>query len=439
MDEQFHHSSRPNATDKQLTEILRLTGNLESNNRMPDEYDVSHHFFRKYIHQQFIYQKPLSFQEIGRQFILFGDIEENHKIRIKFQKKHNIDINHFLMLSLATAVNFHNSTSLNVNNHWYSSLSPALTKNLPDFFNSTSKTITKLRDSLTETQPAQRRASEFYEHTPLINTPFLLLNNSYWIPHRQIFFRGIENFIYNTLSEDSLEEFNSLFTKKFEQHVESIISSLNLPYATEKQLLQRKRSGKVVDFLISDESNNARISVEAKCVSASNNLMLNDGSMEILRATKANIAKATKQCIEFNNWLNKNHDTKPKNPHRDFAIIITYGELQVINAEHFSYLTNEMLSKSLREKYGDDIELERIFFASIGEFEALVKCHIEGISPISETLARILESQKNANAGNKRMAIGQYLFEWEMDQGSHPIIVDRFSKEVENLRAHMKC
>ncbi|MEE2651580.1 MAG: hypothetical protein VYE54_02545 [Pseudomonadota bacterium] len=440
LDDNFNKAYRNQATDAQLLDILKLTSELESHNRMPDEYDSHLHFFRKYIHQQFIFQQPLSFEKFGRQFILFGDIEENHRIRKNFFKRHNIDINDFLYLALTTVARFHKSNSLDITNEWYSSISESLTKKLPQFFSATSKSVATLRKYLLDTQSKKRETSEFYEQSPLINSPFISINGSYWIPHRKLFFRSMENFIYNSLSEDSLEDFNRLFTNKFEIHTERVIDSAGLEYIREQELVKQKDTGKVVDFLIIDHKTKSKFWVEAKCVSASKKLMLNDGSMELLKATKANISKAIDQCCDIANWAHNRPyvNTLAIKDYEEFAIIITYGELHILSGEMFSHLTQSKIESEVKARYEHPLPMDRIFFASIGEFEQIIKAHIEGLASISETLNRIQEAEYSAVEGNKRMAIGQYLSEWGLAYGSHPLIVDRFSEEVHNLRRYMK-
>jgi hypothetical protein len=439
IDDQFFYNTGVKASDRVLLEIMQAVCDLESKNRMPDEFDTYLHFFRKYAHQQFIYQQSLSLQEFSRQFILFGDIEPNHKLRKLFLEKNNIDINDFLKISLATISKFINSKDLNIDLGWYASLSKEKKEQLKPFFEAVSTTLPNLRKILLTSEKKNRESAEYYEQTPFISNPFLLINESYWIPHRHILFRSIENFIYRSLSSDSLEDFNSLFTKKFEQHTENIIKSLNLPFINEKSINKAKIKGKISDFIVIDNISKTNILIEAKCVSATNNLMINDNRVQLLQATKANILKAIEQCCDMGSWLNTPEGKKEPiiDSIENFALIITYGELHILSGKMFSTLSGEKITNQIVENYAPTIPLENIFFISIGEFEHLVKAHIDGKSRIGDTLTRIRDSEKVAPPGGKRMAFGQYLSDFDFSIGNHQIIIERFEKEIEDFRANI--
>jgi hypothetical protein len=96
-----------------------------------------------------------------------------------------------------------------------------------------------------------RRASEFYEFTPLKRFPFLRTEGEleYW--HLMVFFRGMEDFVHSVLSEAG-QDYIERFSKVFEGHVLNEIGASGLCYFNEAQLKAFCRSDqKVPDALVS--------------------------------------------------------------------------------------------------------------------------------------------------------------------------------------------
>ncbi len=192
-------------------------------------------FLRRMLHQQVAFQRRLS-AAFTREAALLAELPLEHPLRLRFREKTGLDAVQFMDFAFAAYVAVLESKRT-FSTDWFEPLRTGYGNQCVDaFIHSISRSYEELVAfcrSLPDVN--KRRASEFYEFTPLKRFLFLRTGTilEYW--HPMVFFRGMEGFVHSLRSEAG-QDYIDRFSKVFENHVVGEIRRTGLDFFDEAQL-----------------------------------------------------------------------------------------------------------------------------------------------------------------------------------------------------------
>lgn len=373
--------------------------------RQPSDFEHHSLFFRTIAYQQFIYQKEFKFNHLGRQFILFGNLPNNHFIKIEFRNLTGLSIEVFLELSLVLLMHFQKSgENQAIDQKFFSPLTKRYAaKDINIFLKIFTKSFQEIKNQINEKSNKKIKGAEYYEQTPFLNFPLIQNGTNFICIENHILHRCIEHFVYDRMRTWNAEKFMTAFGPIFEGSVEAAIKYSELSYISEKRLKNIfDDDANLIDFIIAD--GDSRIFVDAKAVEMAYQGKVSHSS-RVIKDRSAHILKAIKQANEvMANLLNNPiddpllHITK-----NNYLIVVTYKNLNLGNGLSF----NESIAKESLDKIRDNylnggIPLENMYFLNIDEFEILSEAIAKGEIGLSEGLekAKLADSKQRTRKFN---------------------------------------
>jgi carbon monoxide dehydrogenase subunit G len=390
-DDNFEHLGRPKASSQETNALFQAAYDLSRWTRMPNEYQHLHLFMRSVAHQQFLFQREFSFADIARQFVLFADLDQNHRLSRSFREGTGLNIEHFLDLMLGLVGKYLNQNFSPISRNWFSTLFiPKREQTLDLFFSSISATPQEMRKFLLERGDGARSADEYVEQTPLMARPLINLGGNYWPLHTSVLFRSLEHYIYDHLRAVNPESFMQSFGKLFEKYVDETVATVPFRIFREEELKRRRKvSGKVVDFVIDEPE--ANVFIDAKGVAGTHEAMVAHASQILRDRTKAAALKAVAQANELLSAIVLDQ-MKPGGPEEkkvNVLLVVTYKDLHLGNGTTFEKV---VAPADIQNIYGGKaaetcVPLENIYFISIEAFEALCGAVEAGETTFSDAVA----------------------------------------------------
>lgn len=434
-DENFGHRGRPNATDQQTDTLFQEAYKLSRWTRMPNEYENLHLFMRSVAHQQFMFQKDFSYADFARQFVLFADLDDHHKLSRAFADSYGLEIEQFLTLTLGLVGKYLRGNFEPVRQHWFSTLAiPDAARVVPVFFNALSATPGQMRTFLLENGPRQRLADEYVEQTPLTAKPFLQVGDEYWPVHVAVLFRALEHYVYDQLRAIDPQWFMQSFGKIFEKYVNDVLAPVESRIYVEDELMRlRTTHGKVVDFVVDEE--NANIFIDAKGVAGTHEAMVTHASRILRNRTKAAALKAVVQANDLLDAMvtGKMAEGGPPLKDRNILLVVTYKDLHLGNGTTFE---KAVAAADIAELYqgrtaASSIPLENIYFVAIDSFEALCGAVVNGELTFSDAIAKAQVA--DSDSATKKFDFRQHLQEMRVAQRIPEAVRERIEEAMNSL------
>lgn len=439
-DDKFKLPGRPRASERELDMLFQAALELSDWTRMPNQYEHIHLFMRSIGHQQFLFQKDFSFADFARQFVLFADLDDQHKLSRSFREVIGLDIEEFLTLTLALVGKYHQGDFVPVNHHWFSTLPIPNASHVAQIFLSIiSAPPDELRTFLLSKTDKRRNADEYVEQTPLMAKPLLNLNGTYWPVHKAVLFRGLEHYIYDQLRAINPELFMQSFGKIFEKYVRDVVFSVPSRIYTEDEIKRLRRSqGKVVDFVV--EENDANIFIDAKGVAGTHEAMVTHVSQILRDRTKTAALKAVIQANELlgdiANGLLAEGGPKPKEI--NILLVVTYKDLHLGNGRTFEQAVAPADIMHIYEgrMTTHSIPLENIYFLSIDSFEALCGAVESGNLTFTEAILKAKEADDDVQT--KKFDFRQHLVAMQVTQQIPGFVRKRLDETINYLVGNLK-
>lgn len=435
MDDNFNHRRRPRATDRQLDSLFQAGYELSRWTRMPSEYENIHLFMRSIAHQQFLFQKDFSYADFARQFVLFADLDDQHKLSRAFANSYGLNIEQFLTLTLGLVGKYLRGNFSAVGQHWFSTLAiPDAETVVPVFFNALSETPPQMRRFLFEDGTRERKADEYVEQTPLTAKPFLKLGEEYWPFHVAVLFRALEHYVYDQLRAIDPQWFMQSFGKIFEKYVNDVVAPVQSRIYVEDELkLLRATPGKVVDFLVEEEE--ANIFIDAKGVAGTHEAMVTHASRILRDRTKTAALKAVVQANELLGAMVDGEISEggPELKGRNILLVVTYKDLHLGNGTTFekSVAPADILEIYEGRSAGASIPLENIYFMAIDSFEALCGAVACGEFTFSNAIARAQDA--DGDPATRKFDFRQHLQEMNIPQRIPDAVRERADEAMNSL------
>jgi len=359
--------------------------------KLPSEHHNIHNFIRNIAYQQFIYQYDFSFLHISRNSFLFAKLPDNHNLKRLFKKKHGLECNEFINLTITLIAFFIEEKKHTIELGFFSPLYERYSKEtIQKFLNSISVDINSLKNRLIKNDLSKGHYSEFYEQSSFIRYPLLRNNQKYTCTHPFLLFRCLEHFLYDTLKEDDPEKFMRSFGKIFETYLIKGLDYSGLEYIKETELKRfLPKEIKCIDYIIKQEKFN--ILIDAKGVEMPYLGKVSDNPQVILGKVKNSAIKALEQASEFNNYLlNGGNNNLPEFRKKSCLLVVTYKELYLGNGQLLYDTVAKEKIDNINSKINEKakIDLKRVYFITIESFDlimSLVKNHNMDIGNILES------------------------------------------------------
>lgn len=353
-------------------------------------------FMRRMLYQQVEFQRRVT-PGFARGPAILANLPTNHALRSLFRDRVGLDVLEYLDLALAVHGPILNR-SLNLSREWFQPLRSVYgDEKITAFLRCVSldyKSLTEFVRSLPDAQ--ERKASEYFNFTPLKRFPFLHERGVYRCWHPMVFLRGMEEFAH-LLMTNAGSKYMEPFSKLFERHVITEISQSGHDYYDENSL--RRIFGdelRLPDAVIPMGTFN--VIVEAKAGLFDDSLMV-IGDQEILRHKTRPLSNAIRQGWSASvAFRSERAPADLRRPEEDYLFVVTNKPLNVGSGA------------DLRDVYPDGqldypnadaerlLPLERVYFISVDEFERLIASATDA-TQLHGFLRRCVELDANPSTG----------------------------------------
>ena len=411
--------------DPSLIDLCKLIEDVKRFNDQPDllhypEYGVEK-LMRAFAFQQFWWQAPLRRQDLGRLWLLFGELPGDHVIVQQFDGITKLTPARFLELAVLLWT-FHQKKSGIVSFDQTTFFGLGLPReDWTAFLNATSATPATAGDRYEARSRGIRDPYlQHWDRPPFIRYPIILLGRRYTLVSMKVFEESLRMFMYEALLDQFSSEFSDRFGSRFEQYLRHGLRELGATFHLEKA--QRKAFGEqsVADYVV--PLGNATLIIEAKATELSP--IAHAIPARIVRELRSSVTKGVFQGYAVADAIRRDvDDLYIPNREEIIHLVVTYQPLYLW---HGGRAWDEFIGSSVEGKLaakGIDpavLPPSNIFFISVEEFDMLVQA-AEGDA---EQVARILidAREKNgaeaarAGAGGKagaspRFSLGMHLRE----------------------------
>ncbi len=326
-------------------------------------------FLRRMLFQQIEFQRRIT-PGFVRQPALLGSLAGEHPLRNLFRSKAGLEPLDFLDLGLAAYGPILEGKA-QMARAWFEPLLNAYgAEKINAFLRCISADYSQVTVFMRSLPDAEgRKASEYFQFTPLKRRPFLRSQGVYQCWHPMVFLRGMEEFAHLIMSEAGAE-YVERFSKVFERHVVAEVERAGLHHYDEAAL--RKIFGDMLelpDAVIPMGDYN--IMVEAKAGLFYDSIMA-IGDPEILRHKTKALAKAIGQgwsaAVAFQSHRAPADLKKAK---EDYLFVVTNKPVNVGSGADLKAVYPKGQLSYPTDQARVLLPLERIYFVSVDEFERL--------------------------------------------------------------------
>lgn len=237
---------------------------------------------------------------------------------------------------------------------------------------------------------------EYFERTPFLYKPLILEKQGLVVLSKTVMNAGFSAIVPELFNENLKGKYGEKFGKIVERYLEKLLIDTFSTVVTEKELNKiyrdKKRTGKVVDYLIQDDD--AKVFIDSKAVMPHRHLRDSIIANQLKNKLKDNLLEGLEKgqfCASIINGIEKR---KP-NP-RDSLIIILQQDHYVSTGKFISSFINKDIFKKIISDLGDlPIHEDRIYYITIDEFENLLEACSHNHISITEIIDRCVENDHN--------------------------------------------
>lgn len=407
------------ATLSDLVKLMKQMDELEMSNRLFNFKDSPNiqKSFTMMAHQQFVYQNFVHWDTFARQLILFYELKHKYDINESFKSLTGIELNVFIKISFvvwlfifksketdyANEIRFIREGYLSSDDYRYL-LKLFRKRDIDNFINLLSlseNNIDKVLD--TDTRVLKSYNLQTFEQSIFTRRPFLIFQNKYYVPHKNVLKHNFTHFIYEYLKAND-QEFTTEFGMRMEKYVKLGLDEVGLNYLTEKQLRDKlDNKGNLVDFVIDNN-----ILIEIKAIEMKPYSSANPDDKVLADEFRKNLVKAyAKQMVNVASELYEKESL--------YGIIITYKKLFLGNSEDIweQFLKDETL-KIRQEEELKVLPYKNLFFIDIVSWDTLIQIVKNKKFNLIEILNKVREVDSNPKT--KKFSFSMHLednFEFE--------------------------
>lgn len=439
----FLSPEKKDCTERRFNEIVNLVKNYNGECRLPNEYPNIIMFFRTLAFQQFWLLEKYTKNRLARQQLLFGNLEENHRLKVEFKNQMGITLNNFLILSFTILSHFINKDKIFIEEKYFDTISDKFPKGtIETFLEQLSKDPTELKEYLTTVQTNRNFSTEFYEQSPLKKYPLLKYENKYFCYSPDLLSISIENFIYDKLKETNPQQFSAIFGRIFESYIKYAMGKYSIRYYSEAELLiYFMENEKCVDFLIREDTNN--ILIDSKGIELPKLGMLTYIQNILMNKTKNSIIKGIEQGFSTSQKISTDENLKEivNENEKNFLIIISYKDIYVGNGTDFyENIAKEKLDNIKLSYPKAKLEFKDINILSIEDFELLLETKHKTKLSFSDILIRVSKDDEESKTKKFqfRMHLDEILSEHNIEKSDPEYINTTFNNMVDDCIQMLK-
>lgn len=376
-------------------------------------------WMRRLLHQQLAFQRRTS-GGFAREAALLGSLTEDHPLRRLFKEKTALTPEQFLDLSLATySAILEGQLSLPVT--WFATLRPSTgDPAIRAFISLVSRTYPELRRFCRELPHGdERKASEFFEFTPLHRFPFVRRGNVLECWHPMVFYRAMESMVHSVLSEAG-PAYIQPFSRLFEAHIRTELRSTGSSLVDENDLrAMLSQDMQVPDALLSFSE--ANVFVEAKAGLFDESVMV-AGDAKILSHKTRALQKAIGQGWSASTGVRRSAEAPAqiREAPTDYLLVVTNREL---NSSRGSRLRETYPAGTLEYPNADAqrlLPLDHVYVLSVDDFERVVAAITQDHLHLPTLLSRCV--QCDAAPETARFFFHQHLDAFRIKEGRSVLI-----------------
>lgn len=246
------------------------------------------------------------------------------------------------------------------------------------------------------------KPSEYFLEPALVSKPLILLKDGISTAHSYVATIGISEFALRFFKHLNHGEFKKRFTKLFEEYLGELLESSSINFMHEDEIMSLYKSklpkghlnNKVADFMITDSGKT--LFIDAKGVEPSDTILTTNNPMLMKNKLRDHLIKGIKQAAETASNMSiidpKNHSVIENR----YALVVTHQDFFLGDAKILrGYLGDEYKHK-IDEAINGQIEIEKIHFCSVSDFETILTVCNQSNSTMFEFLDYCVKSEQKS-------------------------------------------
>lgn len=420
-------------TNTDFMRILNTTYDLNKLVRMPGDGRHHRNFMRNLAFQQFVYQKSLSSTTVASNHLLFSNLPENHRLKVKFEEVTGLDMKSFNQCCLVIYAAFSKSKSVTLND--FKIISGKVgERNIEKALNLLSVDLRCVKGLIKDNNRSNGTYSEWYEQSLFLKFPLVKYDDKYTCLNIYILLRCIEGYIYDLLKSNDSQWFMDNFGKVFENYLNKGLVFSGCKYVEESVIKKGLPKGvNVIDFIINE--NGCNIFMDAKAVELPYLGKVSDDPKVILGKVKTSAIKAIKQANVLNNYIYGNSLKSVGFEKINYLLVVTYKELYLGNGVTFyDSIAKEAIDDIVKGlEPAAIIPLENIYFITLEEFDLLCSAINHSCITFQDILQRAKENDSKPQT--MKFDFMQHLNSLNVEL-LRPDYLDNSIKELTDLLPH---
>jgi hypothetical protein len=402
--------TRPLRGEGEFNHLVNLTSEVFNCARLPSGYDAVHLFMRNMAYQQFWLQAEMQAGGLARQSLIFGGLQDNHRLRRTFREHFSVDIPEFLELSLMLVPKIMlREEPPGFSKEWFSPVSSTLSPGAVDgFLYALSSTVDRARN-LAIAKRATDMNWELFERTPFQARPLLHVRDQYVPLSKALLARTLELFVYRALREFDAEDFMQAFGPMFERYVLRVLDHSGVRYFREDDLKEAYPGEKIVDVLMRDGEDN--ILLDAKGIEFPEIGMITHLPDIVRDRAKPSILKAIDQAHSTLAAIRRGGNGIGLGLGRTYLLVVTMQDTFLGNGTDFFSMVRKDELERIQARYPKDaaIPAEQMYFVAVQDIEVLSQLVKSGATTFAKALRTA--QQDDAVGSTKKFIFHQHLAE----------------------------
>jgi|GEM_PF-1455766 len=253
------------------------------------------------------------------------------------------------------------------------------------------------------------KPSEYFLEPALISKPLILLKDGISTSHSYVATIGISEFALRFFKNLNHGEFKKRFTKLFEEYLGELLESsfINFMHEDEIKSLYKSKlpkghaNNKVADFMIRDAKK--ILFIDAKGVEPSDTILTTNDSMLMKNQLRDHLIKGIKQTTETANNMSIIDPQNYSEIKNRYALIVTHQDFYLGDAKVLRGYLGQEYKHKIDEAINGQIEVEKIHFCSVSDFETIIMICNQTNSTIFQFLDFCIEPEKRPDTGKFHM------------------------------------
>ncbi|WP_229921081.1 hypothetical protein [Rahnella victoriana] len=359
---------------------------------------------RRMIINQMLYQASMRMElnTLARQYYWYCNYQGGYFER-SFLERFNISLENYYKISayfliVSCVEDNKESNFLSVNVYLIHLVPYFGAETLKAFLNLVSVKFSDLRGFMSEYKDIKQRDVEYYQDTPMLNKPMILMSDGVLTLSKHILRAALAELVPSLLKKEFAASYKDRFGKVMEKYVGDILSELPSDVITEDSIKdlyrEHKKTGKVVDYIVKEGCSS--VYIDSKAIEPEKTVKSSNFALHIKERLKNSFIKGVLQGQECARILNEVNNKNPCS--NDSLIIIIHKDHYIPTGKMIEDVLDPTIFSLIEKKHGSlAIKKERIYYMTIEEFERLIEvCKVKDIT-ITSVIDACLDNDSDPN------------------------------------------